>query len=109
MITLEQVREALCLVDDPELGVNVVDLGLVYGLEVRDDAVRVAITMTTPACPLHAYLADAIETVVRARLPEVHAVRVEIVWDPPWEPAMMSDRAFSVSPESPDRRRAMNS
>lgn len=96
MITPEQVREVLRRVNDPELGVNVVDLGLVYDIEVRDDQIRVALTMTTPACPMHTYLTDEIDAVVRVWFPGVRAVQVDVVWDPPWQPAMMSDQAKTL-------------
>jgi metal-sulfur cluster biosynthetic enzyme len=89
----EQVWDALRTVIDPEIGINVVDLGLVYDIEVSGDQVRVAMTMTTQACPLHAYLTEAAETAIRQFAPDVGAVQVDMVWDPPWSPAMMSDEA----------------
>ncbi len=92
--TADEVSDVLRLVDDPELGMNIVDLGLVYGVEVADGGeVSVTMTMTTPACPLGDYLKRAIEAAVRQRFPEVRAVAVDIVWEPRWEPAMMSDLA----------------
>jgi len=89
-VTSEQVREALRLVIDPELGVNVVDLGLIYAIDVQDGEVRVDMTMTTPACPLGESLSEQAETAIRERLPGVRAVTVTLVWDPPWRPSMMS-------------------
>src|SRR5512139_3007020 len=89
----DQVLDALREVIDPEIGVNVVDLGLVYGVNVQGKDVRIAMTMTTPACPLHEYISEAAKTAVRRHVPEVEKVDVEIVWDPPWSPAMMSDEA----------------
>lgn len=89
----EQVWNALRTVIDPEIGINVVDLGLVYSVEVSGDQVRVAMTMTTQACPLHAYLTEAAEAAIRQFAPDVAAVQVDMVWDPPWSPAMMSDEA----------------
>lgn len=88
-----QVWDALRTVIDPEIGINVVDLGLVYSVEVSGDQVRVAMTMTTQACPLHAYLTEAAEAAIRQVAPDVAAVQVDMVWDPPWSPAMMSDEA----------------
>lgn len=85
-----QVWDALREVLDPELGINIVDLGLVYDVAVEDGHVRVAVTMTTPACPLHGYVLDAIEFVLRRDLPQVRSVDVRLVWDPPWHPEMMS-------------------
>jgi metal-sulfur cluster biosynthetic enzyme len=91
--TEEQVWSALREVLDPELGVNVVDLGLVYDVGVQDGSVRVAMTMTTRACPLGAYLTETAEASIRRHLPEVNAVAVELVWEPEWDPAMMSAAA----------------
>jgi metal-sulfur cluster biosynthetic enzyme len=93
MVTETQIWEALRAVIDPEIGINVVDLGLVYGAEIRDDEVHVAMTMTTEACPLAEHLVAAAEQAIRARHPDVARVRVEMVWEPPWSPAMMSDAA----------------
>lgn len=93
MVTQEQVLDALHCVIDPELGINVVDLGLVYSVAVQEDHVYVAITMTTPACPLGAYLQEMAEAMIRQHIPEVHSVEVELVWDPPWHPEMMSEAA----------------
>ncbi|MDI3317871.1 MAG: metal-sulfur cluster assembly factor [Bacillota bacterium] len=84
--------EALREVFDPELGYNVVDLGLIYGLEVEGGRVRVVMTMTTPGCPA----GDMLEEGVRQRLlqlPGVERVEVRLVWSPPWTPGMMSDDA----------------
>jgi metal-sulfur cluster biosynthetic enzyme len=85
-----RIREALRLVIDPEVGINIVDLGLVYGVVVRDGAVRVTMTMTTPACPLGEHLTREVEARVRAEYPGFDQVEVEIVWDPPWNPHCMS-------------------
>lgn len=86
------VRERLRLVIDPELGVSIVDLGLVYGIEVTDERVLVRMTVTTPACPLGSYLLDAVHTVLREHV-EARDICVELVWDPPWHPEMMSEEA----------------
>ena len=93
MVEEAQVWEALRGVLDPEIGINVVDLGLVYSVEVSSNDVHVAMTMTTQACPLHAYITEAAEAAIRQRAPEAGTVRVDMVWDPPWSPAMMSAAA----------------
>lgn len=86
------IEAALREVIDPELGLDVVSLGLVYGAEVEGPAVRVRLTMTTPACPLgEQIVADA-----EARLGEVPGisdVQVSLVWEPPWSPDRMSAEA----------------
>lgn len=87
------VRDALRLVIDPEIGMNVVDLGLVYGTDVTGGHVRVTMTMTTPACPLGESLTAEAEAAIRREVPGVTSVTVELVWEPPWQPAMMSDAA----------------
>lgn len=88
-----RVLEGLYEVIDPELGVNIVDLGLVYSLEIADKAVSIDMTMTTPACPLHAYLSEQVELAVRQVLPSARSVDVHLVWSPPWDPSMMSNAA----------------
>lgn len=89
----QDLLDAMHSVMDPELGVNVVDLGLVYSAEASDGNARIVMTMTTPACPLHSYIRESAERVLRNRFPGLHSVSVEIVWDPPWSPDMMSAQA----------------
>ncbi len=78
------IYQALHEVLDPEVGVNVVDLGLVYEVTHQDGDVRVRMTMTTPACPLGSLLHDEVEGAIRDRLPDARSVEVEITFDPPW-------------------------
>jgi metal-sulfur cluster biosynthetic enzyme len=92
-MTEADIRDALCEVIDPELGVNIVDLGLVYGIRVDGDAASITMTMTSPACPLRDYLQDLVESAVAAHVPGARTVVVEIVTDPPWSEEMMSDAA----------------
>ena len=89
----ERVREALRSVDDPEVGMNIVDLGLVYRIDIAPERVRVELTMTTPACPLGELITDNARRAVGAALPQNVAVDVVLVWDPPWTPDRMSDLA----------------
>lgn len=86
----EQILHALRQVIDPEIGVNVVDLGLVYSVNIEDDRVHVALTMTTRACPLGAHIREMAESAIRQTAPEANRIEVELVWDPPWDPNMMS-------------------
>lgn len=91
--TEEEVRDALMNIVDPEIGINIVDLGLVYGTDVTDDgAVRVTMTLTAPGCPLSGYIGTAVDTAV-SELEGVKKVDVDIVWSPPWNPSMMSEDA----------------
>ena len=88
----EQVLDALRGVIDPELGLDVVALGLVYGVVAAGGRVRVQLTMTSPACPLgEAIVRDAEQRI--GALPGVEVVRIDLVWDPPWSPALMSPSA----------------
>ncbi|HDH99487.1 MAG: aromatic ring hydroxylase [Candidatus Latescibacterota bacterium] len=92
MVTEEKVWEALKGCYDPEIPVNIVDLGLVYEVKVEDGDVRVKMTMTAPGCPLSAWIARQAEDAVRS-LEGVKDVHVELVWDPPWTPDRMSEEA----------------
>lgn len=89
----DAIREALRAIDDPEIGMNIVDLGLVYAVDVTDDRVRVEMTMTTPACPVADMLTDRVRTTIDAMVATGTQVDVELVWDPIWTPAMMSPLA----------------
>jgi metal-sulfur cluster biosynthetic enzyme len=92
-ITQTAVREALRQVIDPELGINIVDLGLVYAIDIDGARVRLVMTMTSPACPLGDYLKDLVDSTVRWRVREVEDVEIVLVWEPPWSPDMMSAEA----------------
>jgi len=91
--TQDMVREALCSVDDPEVGMNIVDLGLVYGIHIAPECVRVELTMTTAACPLGDVITENSRRAVAAVLPQDVAVDVVLVWEPPWTPDLMSESA----------------
>lgn len=88
----EQLRELLRDVVDPELGIDIVSLGLVYRLEVAGRVADVLITTTTPACPLGSYLVEEVERVL-ADSGAVDEVRVEITHSPPWTPELMTGPA----------------
>jgi metal-sulfur cluster biosynthetic enzyme len=77
---------------DPEIGVNIVDLGLVYAIRISDGTALVQMSLTTPGCPLSAYMEDSIHQVLWGS-PGVEDVEVDIVWDPAWSTDMMSRRA----------------
>jgi metal-sulfur cluster biosynthetic enzyme len=86
----DAVREALRQVDDPEAGMNIVDLGLVYAVEVGAAAVRVDLTMTTAACPMADLILGQARDVIEAIVPPGTTVDVQLVWDPPWTPDRMT-------------------
>jgi FeS assembly SUF system protein len=89
----EAVIAALKDIFDPEIPVNIYDLGLIYGVDVADDGgVMVTMTLTTPHCPVAESMPGEVELRVGA-VPGVRDCEVELVWDPPWDPAKMSDEA----------------
>lgn len=88
----DAVLQALKAVIDPELGLNIVDLGLIYDVQVAGGAVDVTMTLTTPGCPLHTAIARGAQTAVR-NLPGIEQATVNVVWDPPWTPERMSPEA----------------
>jgi len=89
----EAVIEALKEIFDPEIPVNIYDLGLIYGVDVSDDAdVVITMTLTTPHCPVAESMPGEIEMRVGA-VPGVRDAEVNVTWDPPWDPAKMSDEA----------------
>ncbi|MEC5423627.1 iron-sulfur cluster assembly protein [Virgibacillus sp. C22-A2] len=86
------VNAALSDVIDPELGINIVDLGLIYGIDIQETVVIIRMTLTTPGCPMH----DSIRIGVEHRISQVDGVsdvQVEISWDPAWNPGKMSNKA----------------
>ena len=83
--TRTSVMRALASVVDPELGMSVVDLGLIYGIEIDDHHVRVTMTLTAPGCPLHAVLPGWVKTAAQS-IPGVNGVEVTLTFQPPWTP-----------------------
>lgn len=88
------VVQALRTVYDPEIPVNIYDLGLIYGLDIdpRNSRVLIRMTLTAPGCPVAQTFPDTVANAVRV-LAEVEDVQVELVWDPPWSQARMSEAA----------------
>ena len=92
MVTVEEVEEALTNVIDPELGLDFVELGLIYGVEVDGANVHVTFTLTSPGCPIGPQVSEQIEEFV-GELPEVESVESSMVFTPPWSPDRMSEDA----------------
>jgi metal-sulfur cluster biosynthetic enzyme len=92
MVTEEEVREELRELMDPELDVNVVDLGLIYDIEVEDDRIEILMTLTTPACPMAGVFDEMVRQEV-AHLEGINEVEVEITFEPKWTPEKMSEEA----------------
>jgi metal-sulfur cluster biosynthetic enzyme len=89
MMDEQSVRAVLSQVIDPEVGIDIVDLGLIYGVAVAGDAVDIRMTMTSPACPLGEHLVGEVERVLDERFPDA-AISVELVWEPAWNPDRIS-------------------
>ena len=92
MVTMEDIVKALKECYDPEIPVNVWDLGLIYDVNVDGDKVHVKMTLTAPGCPMHSFISKE----VREKIQSVSGVKeasVEVVWDPPWSPDKMSPEA----------------
>jgi len=92
----DEIIAALKTVYDPEIPSDIYELGLIYKIDIADDrAVKIEMTLTTPNCPSAQELPSSVENAV-ASVPGVGEVKVDIVWDPPWDPSRMSDEARSV-------------
>ena len=92
MVTKEQVYEVLQDCYDPEIPVNIVDLGLVYDVQVDGDKVDVKMTLTTPGCGMGMMIASNAQSLIMD-LPGVAEAHVDVVWDPPWDPSRISEEA----------------
>jgi metal-sulfur cluster biosynthetic enzyme len=88
----ERIRELLRRVVDPEVGANIVDLGLVYRIDIAPGRVAIAMTMTSPACPMGEMILDDVRAALADGLPPDWQAEVALVWEPPWTPALMSER-----------------
>lgn len=88
-----KILESLKAVLDPEVGVNIVDLGLIYKVEIKPEEVYIQLTMTSPACPLHGVITREMDKALRETFPDLGPMTIELVWDPPWSPELMSTAA----------------
>ncbi len=90
-VTKEQVYDAISTVIDPEVGFNLVELGLIYDAIIdEENNVKVVMTLSTRGCPLHQMLTQWVKEAVE-KIPGVHSVEVEIVWEPAWNISMAAD------------------
>ncbi|HYS92482.1 MAG TPA: metal-sulfur cluster assembly factor [Candidatus Acidoferrales bacterium] len=96
-VDLAKVWTSLRAVLDPELGMSIVDLGLVYGVEVRDGTVLVTMTLTTPGCPLHGAMTGWVREAVML-VPGVGNVEVQLTFDPPWTPERIQSPHQQTAP-----------
>lgn len=91
-LTKEEVLKVLRNVTDPEIGLNIVDLGFIYGIEIKGKKIRVKMTLTTPGCPMHAMFRHEVENALKSVFEDAD-IAVELVFDPPWTPDRMSNEA----------------
>jgi metal-sulfur cluster biosynthetic enzyme len=93
-ITSEEVRERIREnVMDPEIGLNIVDIGLIYGVDIGDNSIDIDMTLTSPGCPVGPQIIYEVKQTVKRYYPEVENINVNIVWQPFWSPEMMSEWA----------------
>ncbi len=96
MISKEEVIKVLKTCYDPEIPVNIVDLGLIYDVQIKDGKdVYVKMTLTAPGCPLHSLIANEVRNKL-SNIKGIGKVEVQVVWDPPWSPEMMSPEARKI-------------
>ncbi len=91
MPTVEEVKQALRTVVDPEIHLNIVDLGLVYGVEIVEDKnVKVDLTLTSPMCPYGPQIIAQVPQAVKEKIPSIEKTEVNLVWIPNWDPRTMA-------------------
>jgi metal-sulfur cluster biosynthetic enzyme len=94
--TRSLIYNTLRNVYDPELGVNVIDLGLVYNVAVNEEGyVTVTMTLTTPGCPMHESLSEGVGVALSA-IPGISGGEVRLIWEPPWDPSRMTEEGLRL-------------
>lgn len=88
----ETLYEALKHIYDPEVGINIVDMGLIYSLDIEENKVDVTMTLTSPACPVGPQILEQVDSSLRT-FEGVEEVDIKVVWSPPWSPDMLSEEA----------------
>ncbi|MFQ5704723.1 MAG: metal-sulfur cluster assembly factor [Gemmatimonadales bacterium] len=94
-----RVYRQLARVIDPELGMDIVKLGLIYGVDIQTDRVLVTMTMTTRGCPLEGALVEGVRRAVN-ELPDIRSVQVKVTWEPPWDPGMIRGDTIRTSTDN---------
>lgn len=92
MVTKQDILDKLSQVNDPELGINIVELGLIYDIDIKKNNVLIKMTFTTPACPMMNYMLEQVKEKLEEFGDDVD-IEVDIVFDPPWTPDRLSDKA----------------
>lgn len=94
---IEDVKQALKTVVDPEIHINIVDLGLVYGIEIKEEKdVKIDLTLTSPMCPYGPQLLQDIISTVKNKVPESGETDINLVWSPPWDPKTMASEEVKM-------------
>ena len=91
-VSKEKIMEVLKTCFDPEIPINIVDLGLIYGIDIKDGKVYVTMTLTSLGCPLSSFLEQDIKTKV-GDASDAKGIEINLVWDPPWSPERMTKEA----------------
>ena len=92
MVTEDAVFDAVKEIIDPEVGINIVDMGLIYGVDIEDEIVNITMTLTSPGCPAGGQLINGTQHVTQ-QLDGVDEVNINVVWTPRWTPEMMTEEA----------------
>jgi len=92
MVKKEEILEVLKQVIDPEIGINIIDLGLVYDVDISNDSVKVTMTLTTPGCPMHDSITSWVDNMISQLIPDKKVI-VNLVWEPRWSPDKMTAEA----------------
>ena len=95
MATVEEIREAIRPVQDPELAISVVDLGLIYNIEVDGTTAKIDMTLTSPYCPLGPQMLQAVKNAVEA-IPDIEAADIRLVWTPVYDPHTMASEDAKI-------------
>ncbi len=96
MIKKDKIIKILKTITDPELGIDVYNLGLIYDVKIDKSTVKIKMTFTTPMCPYGPMLMDMIESAIKDKIKEVKSVKIEIVFEPPWQPSDELKMMFGV-------------
>lgn len=96
MITRQAIEQILSTINDPEIGLDIMNLGLIYDIQIQGDKAEVLMTLTTPYCPLDKYFAEHIPEKVKQELPELQDVSVRFTFDPPWTQEKIAPAARSA-------------
>jgi len=91
-----EILEALTCVTDPEIGLSIVDLGLVYRAESSPKGIEVALTLSTPSCALSEVIVEEVRQALQSRFADAPEIHVELIWDPPWTLDRMSETARRI-------------